>query len=246
MTVRVAGPDSAGPAATIVTDNVRAEQGTPDGLHYILARAVEGMPVAVTFDPGGFVGEVKDWDGLREAVAARIPSLTDTATVTMIDGLLKLLDAGRSGGLIDRPFLLMSAIHNLPYRADLAAADFPDWQGGSAFIFPGRRISPQLLGRQGETVFGKWSIRTDPALAGRNLAAEVLPMLAAVAAADPSVADATRYASTLLTTQGLNLTEEGIFAYDVGKRRVTRFQHRLGIAVGEFRKDALLTVELAE
>jgi hypothetical protein len=230
--------------AKLTVSSVTPEVGTPDTLHYTLARAVADRPIDVIVDATGYVREVRNWGGVQADMVAALAGLGDAASAKLFGTLLGSLDAARAGAAVARPLLLQSAAYGLAFKSDGSTAEYPDWRGGSAYIFPGRKIATRLIGKKDALLFAEWSLTTDPKAAAEHVGGEVLSLLNAASQGDASLAEASRTASVLLATGGLDLGEEAGLVFDASVRRITRFQHRVRLNVGDFHKQQEVVVDL--
>ncbi|HZP21096.1 MAG TPA: hypothetical protein VFB16_12915 [Bauldia sp.] len=230
--------------AKLTVSSVKPEPSSPlpDTLHFALAKAIEDKPLDVLVDRSGFIARVRNWPGVRGEMSARIASTSDPESVRLIGFLLDKLDDASAGNVVGRPLLLLSAAFSVPFRIDGSAAEYPDWQGGAAYMFPGRTIKTKILGKQDTKVAATWTFSTDPRNAADHIGNEVLSLLNAAARDQPMLRDVARTAASLLAAAGLELDEDGVVIYDASVRRIVSFQHRVRILVGEFNKEQKLVV----
>ena len=244
LTLAVGAALADGFEAKLTVSGVVAEAGTPATLHYVLARALAERPLDVVVDRGGFVREVRDWPAVRTALEAALPALTDAVTARSLAAVLDKLDAARAGAVVARPLLLASGAYALAFRSDGTVAFHPDWQGGSAYVFPGRQAASRIVGRKDSEVFAQYSLSTDPMIAAGHVGNELLAVLNAAAGGQTALADSARTDSALIGTDGVNLGEQAAFSFDAAIRRITQFKHRVSVGVGDFQRVQELQLDL--
>jgi hypothetical protein len=232
--------------AQLTVGSVVAEAGTPDTLHYVLARAVADRPLDVIVDKRGFVREVSDWPAVKAAMQAALPALTDALSARTIAAGLDRLDGARVGTAVARPLFLESGAYGLAFRSDGSLAVYPNWQGSSAYVFPGRKVATRIVGRKDTQVFAQWSLTTEPAVAAEHVGSEVLSVLNAAAKGDTTLAESARTDSALIAVSGIDLGEQAAFAFDAASRQITEFRHRVTLGVGDFREEQEVLVDLVD
>lgn len=233
--------------ATLLVRDVRLDSGSEDDFLLAVARAIQDRPVEVRLSPNGFVSGAADWPGLKRHINAAVARFAPAAQARPLAALLDRLDEGDGFSVLARPLYLTAAGYTLRLRPDGEPHATPDYDGASAYIFPGRTARTQLkeIARaEGRLTMG-WDIASDPRAAAREMAPMLREMMSVAAAGAASPGDVARARAELERTlaAGMSLREGGVLDYDVARRATRKASHRLELVAGDYRKET--KVELA-
>ena len=233
-----------GMSATIAISDVTGEA---DSLRYLLAKAAEGEKFKVIVDTGGFVREIADWPGFKAQLSARVAEIANPATAKRTAALLDRLDPIRGSVILGRTLLLVSSAYPAVFASDKSRGTLKNWQGGSAYIIPGRTITTQLVDVDGEKAVIRvaWSLATDTLQAARLIGPEFISMIAP-ATSKRGGAEAMAEIRKALAEGRLSLAENAEGSFDLRSGLARSFRHEIAITVRGYRSNQTVTMELLD
>lgn len=247
LEVEMGASDDTGTRALVTVRDVRLEHGEA-GVDYLLARAIEGVPLEVMFDRGGFIREVVGWQGIKTGLKRRLPATVGEDNAAMVAAILDRLDALHGATLVGRPLAIVSAAYGMSFRVDRGETEFDDWQGGSAYVFPGRTAKSHLIGTDGKNdrrVLAEWKFETDPAVAAAHLGPLFMELMPDMGSGR-DLADAQSMMRRWLAGGRIELDETGAALYDIDLRVVRNALSDVTITIGDLRREQRLMVRMED
>jgi hypothetical protein len=245
LTVSFGAQTPQGVEARLAIREVKAEAGSPHGLDYLMARAAEDQSFDVIVAGNGLVRDMADWPAAKALLAGALPRV-DPARWTENRAVVDMLDSATAANALARPFQLLGALYQLPFKSNGSITSVPDFMGPGAFVFAGRTARTRLVGRDRgrRTITAEWTLRTAPAIAAEKLAPQLHAMLRSISSSDVAAGGAETLLARLLKEGRIGLEEMATVVMDAQTRQVRRFQHELTIVAGDLRREQMLVMEL--